>query len=124
MVDAEEIERSDRSWSGAPWTVKVYAALYVMSSILGFALAAFDGRTPPLWTALLSAVFFALLVVPIIRGSRIGWTAVMLAMVASLFLVPSQEPAAERAITAVHLVVSLTLLLHPRTQRRSRVRLW
>ena len=81
-------------------------------------------KNPPLWTVLLSAVFFVLLAVPIIRGSRIVWTAVMLAMVASLFLVPSQEPAAERAITAVHLVVSLTLLLHPRTQRWSRVRLW
>lgn len=93
-------------------------------SVFSFAFAAVPEETPPLWTIFVTAVFFLLLVVPIIRGSRVGWVAILLLTVGSLFLVPSQEGDADRVRAALYLLVSVVLLLHPQTQRWCRVRLW
>lgn len=123
VADAEIDELKDRSWADAPWTVKAYAALYVVGYVVGVIVAAIQGKMPSLWTVVGSVIFFVLLVVPIIRGWRAGWAVVLLLTVASLFIVPSQEPVSARAIAAANQVLSIVLLLHPQTQRWCRVRL-
>lgn len=124
MKNDEEFVTVDRSWSSAPWAVKAYAGLYVVGLLVGVIVAAAQGKIPNLWTIAGSVLFSVLLVVPIIRGWRAGWVAVLLVSVASIFFVPSQDPAAARAIATAHLGASIVLLLHPQTQRWCRVRLW
>lgn len=123
MDRVAKVEDERKSWDNAPWPVKGYAGLYVLGFVLGLLFFPASGARSILLTLAGGLLFFLLLVVPIVRGWRVGWVAVSLVTVGSLFLVPSQEGAVDRIFAATHLVASTALLLHPQTQRWCRVRL-
>ena len=110
---------------GLPWAVKAYAAAYVVGSLL-YSLIAPRSTLGESAVSLLIGVplFFVLLVLPIIRGSRTGWVIITLLSLLSFIFLPNAESTAVTVITIANGLVSLGLLLHPETQRWCGVRLW
>lgn len=115
-------------YRGMPWTIKAYAIAYVVGSLVFSYL-----WTPPgpsesqLMFAIESvfwmAVFSAVIVLPIMRGSKFGWVFITLLTVATATLIPRATSLIASVVVIVNLVVTLFFLLHPATQQWCRIRL-
>jgi hypothetical protein len=115
-----------------PLTVKLYAAVYVMSALLALVIEDFEGLAAPL---IASVIGFFLFIFPIWRGSKVGWILISVFTVLGLVLIfmpssPLPEGVAYRdadggfdVLGLVTTLSSLVLLVHPDTQRWCKVKL-
>jgi hypothetical protein len=115
-----------------PLTVKLYAAVYVLSALVALVTNQFDSLVAPL---IGSAIGFLVFIFPIWRGSKVGWIIIFVLTLPALVLVfvpssPLPEGVGYRdqdgGIDILGLVTtlsSLALLVHPQTQRWCKVRL-
>lgn len=109
----------------APWPVKVYVGLYVAVSALWTIGRSIETSGRPTWAYVTGGVVgFLLFVLPIVRGSRLGWGVILVVTAGSLLFVGNETRMIWRAVQGATTIVNVALLLHPATQRWCRVRLW
>jgi hypothetical protein len=99
----------------APWTVKAYAALFVVTSVINSFFRP-DGSRVPTWALLLVIpVMFVLLVVPIVHRSRPAWFIILGITILPVFFLPS-TPWPRVLWAGMSLLAHLFVLLHPATR--------
>ncbi|MGI8774200.1 MAG: hypothetical protein ACR2KQ_04170 [Actinomycetota bacterium] len=128
MTEAEASEELATVTRTRPWTVKAYAAIFLIQAVMwpiSQLLTSDSGWLSVILSAVLvDGLVFLLFVRPIWRGSRVAWVIVFVFTVAGAVMY-FREPAMyggffTGAVTALY----AALLLHPQTQRWCRVRLW